>query len=207
MSEKILILSSSPKGKRLADYLSKQKEEVVLEGKTFTLDEMKRLNPFFVVSHGYTKIVKPDIINWLDKRIINTHPALLPVNRGSYANFWSFVYGTAKGATIHRMDAGIDTGDLLLQRELKFDVNNETFYSTYQAVEDTIFNLLTDHWQDLKYGGIQGLKQDETKATYHSLKKFKTIRQFIPFEWTDNIAVFLTKNEKELKAFCEQYRE
>ena len=46
----------------------------------------------------------------------------LPYNRGAHPNFWSFVNNTVKGVTIHEIDQGIDTGKIILQKSIKFDL-------------------------------------------------------------------------------------
>ena len=49
---------------------------------------------------------------------INLHISLLPWNRGSDPNLWSFLDDTPKGVSIHHIDAGVDTGDVIAQREV-----------------------------------------------------------------------------------------
>jgi methionyl-tRNA formyltransferase len=69
----------------------------------------------FVVSFGYRHIISARYINALHGRLINIHISLLPWNRGADPNFWSWFDRTPKGVTIHAIDAGVDTGDVLAQ--------------------------------------------------------------------------------------------
>lgn len=53
---------------------------------------------------------------------LNVHPSLLPAYRGPYPLFWQYRAGeTATGVSVHWMDAGLDTGDIVGQRELQFE--------------------------------------------------------------------------------------
>jgi len=51
-------------------------------------------------------------------RGVNLHPALLPFNRGNCPNVWPLIDGTPAGVTLHHIDAGIDTGDIIYQEEV-----------------------------------------------------------------------------------------
>jgi len=74
----------------------------------------------------------------LGNRAINLHPSLLPWNRGAHSNFWSFLEDTPKGVTIHIIDEGIDTGDILLQKKIKFDQSKETLRSSYGRLQQEL---------------------------------------------------------------------
>jgi methionyl-tRNA formyltransferase len=88
----------------------------------------------FIVSYNYKYMIQEDVLELFHNRAINLHISFLPWNRGAGPNLWSFVEDTAKGVTIHKLDAGLDTGDILLQRECRFDAKSETFASTYDKL-------------------------------------------------------------------------
>lgn len=152
------------------------------------------------INHGYDKPVSEDVIEHMNGHIINTHPSMLPVNRGMFPNFWSFIYDTPKGFTIHNMASKIDAGDILIQKELTFDIKVETFQTTYTAIEDALHKAVIDNWVKLKNGLIKP-KAQEGKSTFHNLKKINEFKEEIPFSWDDNIYEFLSKNEKEIQKF------
>ena len=62
---------------------------------------------------GY--ILAPTFLSSFPQGVVNLHPALLPWNRGADPNVWSIVERTPAGATLHWMDAGVDTGDIIAQ--------------------------------------------------------------------------------------------
>jgi len=67
----------------------------------------------FSIYFGY--ILNRQVIDLFPKGIINIHPAYLPYNRGSASNVFSLIDNTPAGATIHYIDEGIDTGDIIVQ--------------------------------------------------------------------------------------------
>jgi formyltetrahydrofolate-dependent phosphoribosylglycinamide formyltransferase len=75
--------------------------------------------PDLVVSAGFMKLVGPAVLEAFGGRLINTHPALLPSFPGAHAVRDALAAGvTLTGATVHVIDAGLDTGPVLTQREV-----------------------------------------------------------------------------------------
>jgi formyltetrahydrofolate-dependent phosphoribosylglycinamide formyltransferase len=76
-------------------------------------------DPALVVSAGFMKIVGPAVLDAFGGRLINTHPALLPAFPGAHAVRDALAAGVSvTGATVHVVDAGVDTGPVLGQREV-----------------------------------------------------------------------------------------
>ncbi len=75
--------------------------------------------PDLVVSAGFMKIVGPTVLDAFGGRLINTHPALLPAFPGAHAVRDALAAGaTVTGSTVHVVDAGVDTGPVLAQRQV-----------------------------------------------------------------------------------------
>jgi formyltetrahydrofolate-dependent phosphoribosylglycinamide formyltransferase len=75
--------------------------------------------PDLVVSAGFMKIVGPAVLEAFGGRLINTHPALLPAFPGAHAVADALAAGVeVTGTTVHLVDAGVDTGPVLAQREV-----------------------------------------------------------------------------------------
>ena len=75
--------------------------------------------PDLVVSAGFLKIVGPAVLAAFGGRLVNTHPALLPAFPGAHAVRDALAAGVpVSGATVHLVDAGVDTGPVLAQREV-----------------------------------------------------------------------------------------
>ncbi|MGY1630320.1 phosphoribosylglycinamide formyltransferase [Geodermatophilus sp. SYSU D01186] len=75
--------------------------------------------PDLVVSAGFMKIVGPAVLDAFGGRLVNTHPALLPAFPGAHAVRDALAAGVdVTGSTVHLVDAGVDTGPVLAQREV-----------------------------------------------------------------------------------------
>ncbi len=66
---------------------------------------------------GYMRLLSPEFIGRFPSRIVNIHPALLPAFPGLDAQHQAWAYGVkVSGCTVHLVDAGCDTGPIVLQR-------------------------------------------------------------------------------------------
>jgi phosphoribosylglycinamide formyltransferase-1 len=82
--------------------------------------------PELVVSAGFMKIVGPAVLAAFGGRLVNTHPALLPAFPGAHAVRDALAAGVpVTGATVHLIDAGVDTGPVLAQREVPVRPNDD----------------------------------------------------------------------------------
>jgi phosphoribosylglycinamide formyltransferase-1 len=80
---------------------------------------LARFEPDLVVSAGFMKLVGPAVLAAFGGRLVNTHPALLPAFPGAHAVRDALAAGaTVTGATVHLIDAGLDTGPVIAQREV-----------------------------------------------------------------------------------------
>ena len=82
------------------------------------VDQLKQLHPEIMVVVGYGQIIPQSIIDIPPQGIINVHASLLPKYRGAAPIQWAIANGeTCTGITTMRIDAGLDTGDMLLKWE------------------------------------------------------------------------------------------
>ena len=83
------------------------------------LANVQHHQPDLVVLAGFMKILPESFVKALEGRLINTHPSLLPDFKGAHAVRDAIAAGANKtGVTIHFVDAGVDTGEVIVQREL-----------------------------------------------------------------------------------------
>jgi len=74
-------------------------------------------SPDFVVSAGFMRVISEPALSDFAHRIINTHPALLPLFPGAHAVRDALAAGvTETGSTVHLIDNGVDTGPVIAQR-------------------------------------------------------------------------------------------
>ena len=116
---------------------------------------LSELDPALVVSAGFMKIIGEPTISKFANRIVNTHPALLPNFPGAHAVRDALAAGaTHTGCTVHFVDAGMDTGKVIAQRELEI-LPNETESDLHERIKvlerilivETIAELLTKEAQ------------------------------------------------------------
>jgi methionyl-tRNA formyltransferase len=120
----------------------------------------------FVVSYRYRHIIKKNVVEYLKNKIINLHISLLPWNRGADPNLWSFLEDTPKGVTIHHIDEGIDTGDIIAQRSVVFELEHETLATSYFKLNHDIIHLFSEKWPLIKKGKMNS-KRQAAGGTFH----------------------------------------
>jgi hypothetical protein len=105
----------SPTGQRVADYC-RQKGILVVETGSIkaaeSLDVVKRLNPSLAI-HAGGGILGPAILEIPQLGTLNAHMGILPRYRGMNVSEWSRLAGDPVGCTVHLVNAGIDTGDII----------------------------------------------------------------------------------------------
>lgn len=113
--------------------------------------DLEELRPDWAVSYGYRHIIRQPELDRFHDRIINLHISLLPWNRGADPNLWSWIDDTPKGVTIHHVDAGIDTGDIIAQREVTFS-GDETLAESYDLLHRAMRRLFREEWPTISSG-------------------------------------------------------
>jgi methionyl-tRNA formyltransferase len=122
----------------------------------------------YLVSYGFRHILREDVLALFPERALNLHISLLPWNRGADPNLWSFLEDTPKGVTIHRLDKGVDTGDILVQREVAIP-GDATLRTSYELLQESIRCLFCENWPRLKAGELRPRPQTGP-ATAHRTK-------------------------------------
>ena len=143
----------------------------------------------FLVSYGYLHILKGDLLSLFPQRAINLHIAYLPWNRGKDPNFWSFIEGTPKGVTIHALDTGIDTGDILFQREIFFD-STETLKTSYEKLRKGMEKLFFKNWEEIRKGNCPRKKQAQT-GSFHLARDKEPLLHLLTQSWDTPVATLV----------------
>jgi phosphoribosylglycinamide formyltransferase-1 len=110
--------------------------------------------PDLVVCAGFMRLLGPAFLARFDGRIVNTHPALLPAFPGAHAVADALAYGVrVTGATVHLVDAGVDTGPVLAQEcvPVSPDDDEASLHDRIKTVEhallvDVVGRLVRDGW-------------------------------------------------------------
>ena len=130
-------------------------------------DQMVSLNPDLAVLAFVTDIVPGKVLDVPKIGSICYHPSILPKYRGASAINWAVINGETKsGLTIFWVDAGIDTGDILLQKEVDIDPEETTgkvyFNKLYPMGVDAVIEAV----DLIAAGKAPRIAQDHSKANY-----------------------------------------
>lgn len=129
------------------------------------LERLQKEKVDLVVLAGYLKIVDPNLIKAYPHRIINIHPSLLPKfgGKGFYGLYVHRAVIEAgekeSGATVHFVDEGVDTGEIILQKRLKVAEDDTPERLQTRILEQIEHTLLVE--------AIQKLEQEESVYTMH----------------------------------------
>jgi methionyl-tRNA formyltransferase len=131
------------------------------------VEQLKQLNPDAMVVVGYGQIIPQSIIDIPKRGIINVHASLLPKYRGAAPIQWAVANGeTSTGVTIMRIDAGLDTGDMLAKWETEIG-SEENALELGIRLSDAGAKLLVDTLRD----NPTPVKQDPNQATLAPILK------------------------------------
>lgn len=99
-----------------------------------TIARLRELQPALVIVNG-TRILARSVLQTISAPIINMHAGITPLYRGVHGGYWALVEGRrdACGVTVHRVDAGIDTGAILGQALI--DPQREDSFVTYPLLQ------------------------------------------------------------------------
>lgn len=145
----------------------------------------------FLVSFNYRHIIRKHVLDQFYRKSINLHIALLPWNRGADPNLWSFLDDTPKGVTIHYLDEGVDTGDVLVQEEITFGTE-ETLRSSYHKLDTMLENLFCENWHIIRNGNIVVSKQ-QPGGSYHRLRDKEKFLPLLTEGWDTPVKLLVGK--------------
>ena len=129
----------------------------------------------FIISFDYWHIIKQEIIDLFPDKIINMHISLLPYNKGADPNLWSYLENSPKGVTIHKIDNGLDTGDIILQKEVQDNLAEDTLKTSYDRLIQEIVKLFADNAEDILNNKITSHEQQGTGSMHYLKDKEKYI--------------------------------
>ena len=105
------------------------------------IQELSEFNIDLIVICHFQKLISSKIINLPTFGCINLHPSLLPYYRGMSPQHYPIIKGESEtGITVHFIDEGIDTGDIILQK--KIEINNEDYVSDLQKKMKIIYSTI-----------------------------------------------------------------
>ena len=147
---KCLFLGYNSSETKLINFLKKKGHSVKQTKRNINI---KASSYDLIISFGYKKIIKKNILNSLKRPIINLHMSYLPYNRGSHPNFWSFYENTPKGVSIHEISELLDAGPIIFQKKINFQIFKNkrlTFKQAYKKYFIELEKLFIDNFEKLR---------------------------------------------------------
>lgn len=128
---------------------------------------IRKLGVDLIVSAGFPFILPMRILRLPGLGAINIHGSYLPAYRGPQPVEWQIINGESRcGVTIHRMDRGIDTGEILIQDYVSIS-DADTLRTVTMKLCRTGGRLLDELVPQIANGSVRGTKQDATSASYY----------------------------------------
>ncbi len=144
------------------------------------LAQLSALAPELIVVVAYGKILPKAVLELPEYGCINVHASLLPRLRGAAPIQWSILRGDQKtGVTTMYMDAGLDTGDMLLKAETEIG-ENETAGELHDKLSNLGAQLLSNTLSALQEGTLQRTPQQDGESTCAPMLD----KSLCPIDWS-----------------------
>lgn len=135
------------------------------------LEEVKKLNPDLICVVAYGKILPQELLDIPQYGCVNVHGSLLPEYRGAAPIQWAVLNGDKKtGVTTMFMNAGMDTGDMILKEEVEIG-EDETTGELWDRLKTIGANLLIKTVKEIENGTATRTKQPEEGTMAPMLSK------------------------------------
>ncbi len=148
-------------------------------GMTVTADFVEDNQIDLIFCFGYGKILAPGVL--ARATAINLHCGFLPFDRGPNPHLWSVLRRSPRGATIHHVDAGIDTGDIIAQRSFEAPAEDVSFQESFDRLIRDSVALLSDTWPSIRAGTSARSAQQGT-GSKHTLNDQRALESM----WTED---------------------
>jgi methionyl-tRNA formyltransferase len=181
-------------------------------------DQLTALAPDAIIVVGYGRIIPQWMIDLPRLGNLNLHASLLPKYRGAAPIQWAIANGdSVTGVTTMRIDAGLDTGDILMQREISIDLK-DTAETLGPKLASIGADLMVETLRGLESSQVRPTPQDHSQATLAPILKkedgridftrsakdlFNRLRGFQP--WPGAFTIFKGKTMQVHRAQCMQH--
>jgi len=134
-------------------------------------DQLAAMGPDAIIVVGYGRIIPQWMIDLPRFGNLNLHASLLPKYRGAAPIQWAIASGeSVTGVTTMRIDAGLDTGDILMQREISIDLK-DTAETLGPKLASIGADLMVETLRGLENGQVRPTPQDHSQATLAPILK------------------------------------
>lgn len=134
-------------------------EDKIFRGRQFressAIETLAKLQLDYIIGIHFPYIIPCNVLNIPESGFLNLHPAFLPYNRGWHTPSWAILESTPIGATLHLMDTGVDTGDIIHQKLLD-PFPEDTAHTLYQRLKRLEYEVFIEAWPKI-VAGIGGM--------------------------------------------------
>lgn len=150
------------------------------------VEELRKLNPEVIVVVAFGQIIPQAVLDIPKYGCLNVHASLLPKYRGAAPIQWAVIDGEKEsGVTIMRMDAGLDTGDMIKKVVVSLD-DKETGGTLFDKLSQAGAKLLVDVLKDIEAGSAVYEKQPQESTTEYAKMIDKKMGQI---DWNQSAEV------------------
>ncbi len=130
------------------------------------ISHLRLLKPDIIIVIAYGKILPKEILKIPKSGCVNVHASLLPAYRGAAPINWAIINGEKKtGVTTMYMDTGLDTGDIILKKEIEIS-DDMTAGQLHDLLANLGKELLLKTLEDIKQNKVNRIAQDHSKESY-----------------------------------------
>jgi methionyl-tRNA formyltransferase len=130
------------------------------------IEILRRLSPDLFFSTYFGRLFSPELLAVPRLGCINMHNSLLPKYRGQAPSTWGIINGdTVGGQTIHWLDEGIDSGDIIAQKSIPIEPD-DTGSTLGRKLVDLGVELFKETYPLIKAGEAPRIPQNDEEATY-----------------------------------------
>ncbi len=142
------------------------------------LNDLRKMELDLIISVAAPQIFKEGLIKIPKNGCINIHNAKLPKYRGMLPNFWQMFHGEKSvGTTIHRINTGIDDGEILLQEETLL-LPGESLDSVIQRTKRFGGRLMIEAINGIRNKTLKSIPNLSAESTYFSFPTKKDVLEF-----------------------------
>lgn len=143
---------------------------------------IKELNPELIIVVAYGKILPQEILSFPKYGCVNMHASLLPRYRGAAPIQWCVLNGEKEsGVTAMQMDAGLDTGDMLLTKSVAIG-ENDTAGELHDKLSEIGAEVMAETIEMIKNNSLKPIKQDDSLSNYAPMLS----KDLCPINWNDS---------------------
>ena len=135
--------------------------------KEYLLEDIYKIKDLIFISLQFDRIIRPHLFK--TNKLYNVHFSLLPAHKGMYTAIMPILEGDEKaGVTLHKIDAGIDTGDIIDQ--ISFNIAGLNSKELYELYIEYGTKIIEKNLNKILKNEVVAHRQPKTDSTYHSMK-------------------------------------